>query len=468
MPHPSRQVLLPPPVSIAWRWLLLLLVIAGATLVRAQSPAPDAAAPAIELELSGAIGPAATEYIERGLAQAEAADAPFVILRIDTPGGLVSSMRDINRAILAAPMPVIGYVAPGGAQAASAGAFILYATHLAAMAPGTNVGAATPVSMGGSPGQPEEKPRTGEDAPAQAPVTDASHDKAVNDAVAYLRSLAELRGRNADWAEAAVRKAESLPAPEALSQGVIEIMATDTAALLAQADGRTVRLGERSVELQTADVPVEILAPDWRNRLLSAITNPNLAYILLLVGIYGILFELMSPGAIFPGVLGGVALVTALFALNMLPITYAGVGLLLLGIALMTAEAFTASFGILGLGGLAAFAVGSVLLFDGDIPGFALSTPLIVLASAASLALLAVVLAAAVRAHRRRTVTGDAALLGDTGKVLRWSALQGQVQAQGETWQARSTTPLTPGQRVRIIAREGLTIVVEPLDAPLP
>ncbi|MBU4610896.1 nodulation protein NfeD [Achromobacter sp. GG226] len=451
-------------MACLWLGLLVLLLVSG--LARAQST-PDPAAPiAIQLELTGAIGPAATEYVERGLAQAAEADAPFVILRIDTPGGLVSSMRDINRAILGAPMPVIGYVAPGGAQAASAGAFILYATHLAAMAPGTNVGAATPVSMGGAPEEPAPKPGEGEEPARTPPVSDASHDKAVNDAVAYLRSLADLHGRNADWAESAVRDAASLPSAEALSQGVVEIVATDTASLLKQADGRTVRLGEREVTLQTAGVTVEVHAPDWRTRLLAAVTNPNLAYILLLIGIYGIIFEVMSPGAIFPGVLGGVALLTALFALNMLPITFAGAGLLLLGVALMVAEAFTATFGLLGVAGLAVFAVGSVLLFDGDIAGFTLATPVIVLASLASLVLLAVVLAAVMRAHRRRVVTGDEALLQDTGEVLRWSGLHGQVHAQGETWQARAAGPLAVGQRVRITARDGLTIVVEPLNPP--
>ncbi len=469
LPVPSRS-------TAPWSRFSLCLLLAAAWLLvglaRAQAPAAaPAPAPAVQLELTGAIGPAATAYVERGIARAVAADAPFVILRIDTPGGLVSAMRDINRAILASPVPVIGYVAPGGAQAASAGAFILYATHLAAMAPGTNVGAATPVSMGGSPAQPERSPRPGQDADApadDAPATDASHDKAVNDAVAYIRSLAALHQRNADWAERAVRDAVSLPAQEALAQQVVEIVAADTPALLAQADGRTVRLGERDVVLATANATVEVAAPDWRNQLLSAITNPNLAYILLLIGMYGIIFELMSPGAIFPGVLGGIALVTALFALNMLPITFAGTGLLLLGVALMIAEAFTASFGILGLGGLAAFAFGSVLLFDADIPGFALSTPVIVLASLASLVLLAIVLAAVVRSHRGRTVSGDDALLAEPGQVLRWQGLRGLVHAQGEDWQARATQPLAVGQRVRITAREGLTIVVEPIGAPPP
>ena len=422
------------------------------------------APPAVLLEVRGPIGPATTEYLEAGLAQAHAQHAAVVILRIDTPGGLVTSLRDINRAILASPVPVISYVAPGGAQAASAGTYLVYASHLAAMAPGTNLGAATPVALGG-PAQPTSPaPRPSDTAsPAPAAAPDAGQHKAINDAVAYIRSLAELRGRNADWAERAVRDAASLSAQEALAAHVVEILAPDLDSLLQQADGRTVQLGNTPHTLATAGLTVTVLEPGWRARLLAAITHPNLAYILLLIGFYGILFELMNPGAIVPGTLGGISLLTALLALNMLPINYAGAGLLLLGLALMAAEAFVPSFGVLGLGGLAAFALGSVLLFDTEVEGFHLDWPVIVLATALSLIVLVWVLAAVVRAQRRPPVSGPLTPVGETGRVERWHQGQGTVHVHGEIWQALGPPDLQTGQAVHITARHGLQLHVHPL-----
>lgn len=489
-PHPSRPT---PQAGVRRAWpvglfglcLLLgtLLLAAGWLQARAASPAPETQ-PALLLEVRGPIGPATTEYLEAGLQQAQARQAPVVILRIDTPGGLVTSLRDINRAILASPIPVISYVAPGGAQAASAGTYMVYASHLAAMAPGTNLGAATPVAMGGAPGQPEpanspgspstpapepDEPTTNTPKRTEPPRNpDAGSQKAINDAVAYIRSLAELRGRNADWAEQAVRDAASLSAQQALAQNVIEILAPDVNDLLLQAHGRQVQVGSGTITLATAGLSVEILAPSWRARLLATITHPNLAYILLLIGIYGIIFELMNPGAIVPGTLGGISLLTALLALNMLPISYAGVALLLLGIALMAAEAFVPSFGILGLGGLAAFAFGSVLLFDTNVPGFSLDWPVIAFAAASSAALLVLVLAAVVRAHRRPPVTGAHTPVGETGHIVQWQQGQGSVQVHGETWQAVGPSHLQPGQTVRISARQGLRLEVAAAEAQAP
>lgn len=452
-------------------WLLMIALVCCAASTRAQTTAavsPAASAgQAILLEVTGAIGPATTEYLVRGLEQAVGQDAAVVILRIDTPGGLVSSLRDINRHILASPIPVIAFVAPGGAQAASAGTYIVYASHLAAMAPATNLGAATPVQMGGAPSgeppppSPDPKVKQGED---ESPVrrTDPRESKAENDAVAYIRSLAALQGRNADWAESAVREAASLPAQQAQEQGVVEILAQDVDELLQKAHGRTVNLQGKPVTLSTQDLTVTTVEPNWRARLLATITNPNLAYILLLLGIYGIIFELMSPGAIFPGSLGAVALITALFALNMLPINYAGIGLLILGIGMMVAEAFVSSFGILGIGGLLIFGVGSVFLFDTGIPGFSLSPTVIVVVSLASLGLMVLMATAAVRAHRRRVVSGDATLVDTVGKVLQWSGKRGLVQIHGETWQAVSEHPLSPSTAVRVIRRDGLVLTVAP------
>ncbi len=461
-PHPVRPAAQGACLA-SWQhalWLItygLLACLLGAAAHAQSAATPSLTGQAVLLEVSGAIGPATTEYLERSMTRAVDGGATLIIIRLDTPGGLVSSMRDINRAILASPIPVITYVAPSGAQAASAGTYLVYASHLAAMAPGTNLGAATPVQMGGAP---PAKPEDTEE--GKPPQPDPHSAKAENDAVAYIRSLAALQGRNADWAESAVRQAASLPAQQALEQGVVEIIALDLDDLLAKMDGRSVQLHGKAVTLSTQGLTVTAIEPNWRARLLAAITNPNLAYILLLLGIYGIVFELMTPGAIFPGTLGAIALITALLAFNMLPINFAGIGLLLLGIALMVAEAFVSSFGLLGIGGLLTFAIGSFFLFDGSTPGFSLSPLVIVVAALASLVLLALMMTSVLRAHRRKVVSGDEALVGSIGQVLRWSGTQGLVLAHGETWQARCSQALQPGATVRITQREGLVISVVP------
>lgn len=423
---------------------------------------------AIVLDIEGAIGPATVEYLRRSLAEATRREAGLVILRMDTPGGLDSAMREIIRDIIASPIAIATYVSPSGARAASAGTYILYASHIAAMAPGTNLGAATPVQLGGGR-QPldRDKEDAGQDKQPSAPA-DAMTAKAVNDAVAFIRGLAELRGRNADWAEEAVRQAASLPARQALARSVVDIVANDLSDLLAQADGRTVRIGSTEHRLDTAGLRPVVIEPDWRTRLLATITHPSIAYVLLLIGIYGIVFEFLSPGAIVPGVIGAICLLIAAFALNLLPVNYAGVGLILLGVALMTAEAFLPSFGILGIGGIIAFVLGSLLVFDRDVPGFALSWPIVMAAATVSAGTLIIAATAVVRAHRRRVATGDTGLIGMTGEVLAWSDGHGQVHVQGERWAARADVVLAPRQRVRVVARERLTLVVEPAAETAP
>lgn len=409
---------------------------------------------AVVLDVKGAIGPATVEYLRRGFA--DAAGAAVIVVRLDTPGGLVASMREIVQLFLGSPVPVITFVAPSGARAASAGTYMLYGSHLAAMAPGTNLGAATPVRMGGAPQPLGDDEDENDPAPA-----DAMTAKSVNDAVAYIRALAELQGRNADWAEKAVRKAESLSAGAALKRDVIEIVAPDLPALLAAADGRSVSLGGETTVLHTADLKIVETPPGWRAELLGVLANPTLAYLLMLAGIYGLIFEAASPGAVFPGVAGGISLLLALFALNMLPINVAGIGLLLLGVALMAAEAFAPSFGVLGIGGAVAFGFGSLFMFE-EAPGFHLSPGVVAAATIASALLLAVVLAAAIRAHRRGVVSGDATMIGAEGAVLAWAGESGTVLVFGERWRARAGTPLAAGARVRVIARNGLTLEVEP------
>lgn len=414
------------------------------------------------LTLDNAIGPASADYIVRGLEQAAAQDAQLVVIRMDTPGGLDTSMRQIVKAILASTVPVASYVAPGGARAASAGTYILYASHVAAMAPGTNLGAATPVQIGGA----GAKPGTQEPPPdKQAPRDDqdAMTRKQVNDAAAYIRGLAQLRGRNAEWAEQAVREAVSVPAAEALRLKVIDQIASDLPDLLRQLDGKSLVAAGQPRQLHSSGAMLVEHAPDWRTRLLAVITNPSVALILIMIGIYGLLFEFMSPGSGVGGVVGGICLLLALYALQLLPVSYAGVALIVLGVVFMVAEAFLPSFGVAGFGGIVAFVVGAVILMDTDVPGYGIPLPLIITLAMLSALLLGGVLGMALKARKRALVSGDAGLLGSlvtVTDVLPGNPCHGSVQAQGEQWQVQCATPLQCGQHVQVIARRGVLLDV--------
>ena len=389
--------------------------------------------------LEGAIGPASADFVSRAIKRAAKEKAELVIVRMDTPGGLDTSMRELIKDILASPVPVASFVAPSGARAASAGTFILYASHVAAMAPGTNVGAASPVSIGAPAGAKDDKKDKSEDTMMR---------KVTNDAVAYIRGLAELRKRNADWAERAVREGVSLSAQQALKLKVIDHLAADVPELLK-------KLGKENAQV----VYVEV---DWRTKLLGVITNPSIAYILILVGIYALIFEFMNPGLVLPGVVGAICVLLALYAFHLLPVNYAGLALILVGIGFMVAEAFLPAFGSLGVGGLIAFIIGSVILLDDtNLPGFEIPYALIAGVSAASAAFLFFVIGMAVRNRRRPVVSGREYLIGATAEALEDFDAEGWARVQGETWRVRAKGPVRRGERLKVRSIEGLVLNVE-------
>lgn len=458
---------------------LALLVTFSTPPAPAEAPAAapaetqPAGGTAAVLEINGPIGPATARYVVRGIESAPQSGARLVILQLDTPGGLDSSMRDIIRAILASSVPVASYVSPSGARAASAGTYILYASHIAAMAPATNLGAATPVAIGGEP-EPAPAPLPGGGAtpgkgmtPGKNPVTppqpgSAMERKVVNDAVAYIRGLAELRGRNAEWAEQAVRGAASLSANAALQQKVIDLIAPDLPELLARIDGREVHLNSRTVKLATRDLPLVHLHPDWRTQLLAVITNPTVAYGLMIIGIWGLLLEGYNPGAVLPGVAGSICLLIALFAFQILSVNYAGLALVVLGTAMIIAEFFFPTYGSLGIGGLIAFVVGSLILFDSDVPGLGVGRPLIAALATCGAVAIAGIVYLGTRAMRRPVATGAQGMVGESAEVLSDFSGSGRVRYGGELWNARSERALHAGELARIVRVEGLTLWVEP------
>lgn len=466
------------------RLLLGLLALAGLSMASAAR----ADGTAVMIDLEGPLGVATAEYIIDSIEEAAERDARLVIIRMDTPGGLVEPMRDIVQAILASPVPVATWVSPGGARADSAGTYILLASHIAAMAPTTHLGAATPVSLGGgdppedrSPfdrapedetGDPEERAADENDEAAEEedahepPAPDSAMErKVLNDAIAYIRGLADAHGRNADWAERAVREAATLTASEALEQNVIDVIAADRSELLEKINGREINLQNASATLDTEALEVERIEPSWRIKLLSTISNPEIVLLLVAIGIYGLLFEGYNPGAIVPGVVGVICLLLAAYALQVIPVNYAGLALIVVGIALIVAEAFIPSFGALGLGGIAAFIFGAIMMFDSGVPGFGISITFVVSLAVIAGGGLLLLVTYLVRLRNRGAVSGKGSIVGGTAVAMEDFEGKGRVWLEGEAWYAVSDRPVRKDQFVVVRRLDGLTLTVEPIAA---
>jgi membrane-bound serine protease (ClpP class) len=431
--------------------LLLLLALSWSAFSTAATKT------VVELEIDGPIGVATADYLNSGIDHAEDIGAELIIITMDTPGGLMKPMREIVQGILASNVPVAAYVGPAGARADSAGTYILLACHIAAMTPTSHLGAATPVPLINAP------PKETSDDESATPGMD---QKAMNDAVAYIRSLADRHGRNADWAESAVTEAATLTAREALEQDVIEFIAEDPQELLALIDGYEVEIGGESRAISTSDAEIEVFEANWRIRLLTVISNPEIVLLLGLIGLYGLMYEGWNPGAIVPGVVGAICLLLAAYALQVLPVNYAGLALIIVGIALIVAEAYAPSFGALGLGGITAFVFGAIIMFDSDIPGFGISIAFVIGVGLTFALLLIWLLGFLLKLRRRGAVSGEGSIIGGTAVAMEDFVGDGKVWLEGEAWHARSQVAVTKDEQLIVTRLDGLTLDVEPVTKP--
>ena len=427
-----------------WTWLLSILLFLFTAPAFADGKA-------VLLEVNSAISPSVQDYITRGIAHAADTKAKVVIIQLNTPGGLETSMRGINAAIIASPVPVITYVSPSGARAASAGTFIMYASHFAIMAPGTNIGAASTVHL-----TPETK--------SDATKVDTHEKKAMNDAAAYIRSLAQLRGRNAEWGEQAVTKAVSVSAAEAKKLNVINDVATSIPQLLTQVNGKKALIGDQIKIVDTTNLQIESMPPDWRSKFLAFITDPNVAYLLMLAALYGLFFEFSNPGLILPGVAGVIALLLALYAFQLMPINYVGLALIVIGVGFMVLELYVTSYGAIGIGGIIAFIVGSIMLYDSNDPTFRVTSTLIFAMSTITAAFFFLIIYMVIRSHKKIVITGQEALIGSEGTVIETGEGKITIRLMGEIWSAESNSMLAPGQHVKVVKSEGLTLTVKPIN----
>lgn len=449
------------------RFVLLSILLMNITMASSEDKAVQPLSKVsiiMQLEINGVIGPATADYIERNLRKAIDSEAQAILIKMDTPGGLDMSMRQIIKGIIVSPIPVITYVTPGGARAASAGTYILYASHIAAMAPATNLGAATPVQISGFGTLGQDKDNTDQSEENNQPLTDPMAHKIVNDAAAYIRGLAKMHGRNEQWAEQAVRVAASLSATEALKLNVIDIVARDVGDLFSQLQGRKIKVDGKELIFNTGQLDIQSIQPDWRSEFLAVITNPGIAYILLMAGMYGLILEFANPGSIVPGTIGGICLLIALYALQLLPVNYAGMGLILLGMALMIAEAFAPSFGILGLGGIVSFVIGSVILMDTDVPGFGIDLGLVAGFALSSAAFFIIVIGLLLKSRHSPVVSGKEEMQGSVGVVLADFTGTGMIRVHSENWRAVSEQALHKDEKVRVTAMEGLLLQVVPIN----
>ena len=446
------------------RFLLLGLVLVTTAFVQCLAQQEN---PIYLINIDAAIGPASHDYLQQSMREAHTNNAHLIIIHLDTPGGLVSSMREMTQEILNSDIPTVVYVSPSGSNAASAGAFIVYSAHIASMAPGTNIGAASPVSLGSDspmPKDPTSDAATDNTDESAASQLSTAQKKAIEDLSAYMRSLADTNNRNSQLGVEMITKGSSFSAQEALQQKIVNFISTDLKQLVNQLNGYEVTVKNKTITLNTTEKPIIFSRPSWRYDFLSIITNPNITYVLLIAGIYGILFELYSPGSLFPGILGVICLILSGYGLHLLPINYAGLFLVILGVVMIVAETFVTSYGILGIGGFIAFVIGSIFLLDTLYPVYSVSRVVIGIMAVLTASILSIITNFVFGSLRRPHITGGDGMVGKTAYTLSSFDEYGQVECEGCIYSASTKTPLKAKQKVIVTEVNGIKLSVKPKD----